>query len=37
MENWTWFILTGLVAGFTAGAMVRSHGFGLGFIKRKSA
>ena len=29
MENWIWFILIGLVAGFLAGAVVKGHGFGL--------
>ena len=29
MENWIWFIIIGLVAGFLAGAVVKGHGFGL--------
>ena len=29
MENWMWFILIGLAAGFLAGAVVKGHGFGL--------
>jgi uncharacterized membrane protein YeaQ/YmgE (transglycosylase-associated protein family) len=29
MENWIWFIVIGLVAGFLAGAVVKGHGFGL--------
>ena len=29
MENWLWFILIGLAAGFLAGIVVKGHGFGL--------
>ena len=29
MENWIWFILIGLAAGFLAGAVVKGHGFGI--------
>ena len=29
MENWIWFIVIGLVAGFLAGAVVKGHGFGI--------
>ena len=28
MENWIWFILIGLAAGFLAGAVVKGRGFG---------
>lgn len=28
MENWLWFILIGLAAGFLAGVVVKGHGFG---------
>jgi uncharacterized membrane protein YeaQ/YmgE (transglycosylase-associated protein family) len=28
MENWIWFILIGLAAGFLAGVVVKGHGFG---------
>lgn len=29
MENWMWFILIGLAAGFLAGIVVKGHGFGI--------
>jgi len=29
MENWLWFILIGLAAGFLAGVVVKGHGFGI--------
>ena len=29
MENWIWFILIGLAAGFLAGIVVKGHGFGI--------
>ena len=29
MENWVWFILIGLAAGFLAGTVVKGHGFGI--------
>lgn len=29
MENWVWFILIGLAAGFLAGIVVKGHGFGI--------
>jgi len=29
MENWIWFILIGLAAGFLAGVVVKGHGFGV--------
>ena len=29
MENWMWFILIGLAAGFLAGVVVKGHGFGI--------
>ena len=29
MENWLWFILIGLAAGFLAGVVVKGHGFGV--------
>ena len=29
MENWLWFILIGLAAGFLAGIVVKGHGFGI--------
>jgi uncharacterized membrane protein YeaQ/YmgE (transglycosylase-associated protein family) len=29
MEQWIWFILIGLAAGFLAGAVVKGHGFGI--------
>ena len=29
MENWLWFILIGLAAGFLAGIVVKGHGFGV--------
>lgn len=29
MENWIWFILIGLAAGFLAGVVVKGHGFGI--------
>ncbi len=29
MENWIWFTLIGLAAGFLAGVVVKGHGFGL--------
>lgn len=29
MENWIWFILIGLAAGFLAGAVIKGHGFGI--------
>ncbi|MEK7781318.1 MAG: GlsB/YeaQ/YmgE family stress response membrane protein [Verrucomicrobiota bacterium] len=29
MEQWIWFILIGLVAGFLAGIVVKGHGFGI--------
>jgi uncharacterized membrane protein YeaQ/YmgE (transglycosylase-associated protein family) len=29
MENWMWFILIGLAAGFLAGMVVKGGGFGL--------
>ena len=33
MENWMWFILIGLAAGFLAGIVVKGHGFGIiGYI-----
>ncbi len=29
MENWLWFILIGLAAGFLAGIVVKGQGFGI--------
>ncbi len=29
MENWLWFTLIGLAAGFLAGLVVKGHGFGI--------
>ncbi|HEX5221741.1 MAG TPA: GlsB/YeaQ/YmgE family stress response membrane protein [Verrucomicrobiae bacterium] len=29
MENWLWFILIGLAAGFLAGIVIKGHGFGI--------
>jgi len=29
MENWLWFTLIGLAAGFLAGVVVKGHGFGI--------
>lgn len=29
MENWIWFTLIGLAAGFLAGIVVKGHGFGI--------
>jgi len=29
MENWLWFTLIGLAAGFLAGIVVKGHGFGI--------
>ena len=29
MEQWIWFILIGLAAGFLAGLVIKGHGFGL--------
>ena len=29
MDNWLWFILIGLAAGFLAGIVVKGHGFGV--------
>jgi uncharacterized membrane protein YeaQ/YmgE (transglycosylase-associated protein family) len=29
MENWIWFILIGLAAGFLAGIVIKGHGFGI--------
>jgi uncharacterized membrane protein YeaQ/YmgE (transglycosylase-associated protein family) len=28
MENWLWFIIIGLAAGFVAGILVKGQGFG---------
>lgn len=29
MENWLWFTLIGLAAGFLAGLVIKGHGFGI--------
>lgn len=29
MEQWLWFTLIGLAAGFLAGVVVKGHGFGI--------